>query len=273
MPKLIHTYHGHIFHSYFSPLKTKIIIAIERFLARFTHTIIAVSESQKKELVETYRIAPAHKVRVIPNGFDLEQFLKLKPMLHDKKWKGKKNRVAVGIVGRLALVKNHELFFKFCDELSKHMAIEAHIIGDGERLEEISKMKHSNYLVRIWPVWIEHYKMFLAYEGLDIVVNSSKNEGTPAALIEAMAAGRLVVATPVGGNVDLIECHNFGRGWFLYEDNMSKTIDWLVRSIENGDYKRISARAREYVKKHHSLDRLVNDIEGLYNEVISDTSS
>jgi glycosyltransferase involved in cell wall biosynthesis len=140
-------------------------------------------------------------------------------------------------------------------------------------LEEISKMKHSNYLVRIWPAWIEHYKMFLAYEGLDIVVNSSKNEGTPAALIEAMAAGRLVVATPVGGNVDLIECHNFGRGWFLYEDNMSKTIDWLVRSIENGDYKRISARAREYVRKHHSLDRLVKDIEGLYNEIVSDTSS
>jgi glycosyltransferase involved in cell wall biosynthesis len=259
MPKLIHTYHGHTFHSYFSPLKTKLIILIERFLARFTHAIVAISESQKKELVETYRIAPAHKVRVIPNGFDLSRFLELEPMFHNKRWKGTNNRVAIGIIGRIAPVKNHDLFFEFCSELAKHFAVEIDVIGDGDGREEMLMKYQEVKFTR----WYPHWQMPEVYKYLDIIVNSSKNEGTPTVLIEAMAAGRLVVATPVGGNKDLMGMDG-GRGIYLHEDNLDMTIRQIKHWLDGGLHIMLN-EAREYVRKNHSLDRLVKDIEGLYN--------
>ncbi|MFI5164756.1 MAG: glycosyltransferase, partial [Bacteroidia bacterium] len=74
VPVIVHTFHGHVFHSYFGGLKTSIYKTIERNLAKKTTAIIAISEKQKQELVETHRIVPAEKVHVIPLGFDLDRF-------------------------------------------------------------------------------------------------------------------------------------------------------------------------------------------------------
>src|ERR1043165_3774565 len=74
VPVVVHTFHGHVFHSYFGKAKTKAFIQIERYLARKSSGIIAISELQKRELSETYRICPAEKIKVIPLGFDLDSF-------------------------------------------------------------------------------------------------------------------------------------------------------------------------------------------------------
>ena len=74
----VHTFHGHVFRGYFSPLVTRIFLVIERFLARHTDCIIAISESQKQELAEKVnRIAPAKQISVIPLGFALYPFLRV----------------------------------------------------------------------------------------------------------------------------------------------------------------------------------------------------
>jgi glycosyltransferase involved in cell wall biosynthesis len=71
---IVHTFHGHVFHSYFGPVRTALYKNIERFLATRSSRIIAISDKQKQELVEEHRICSADKVSVIPLGFDLSRF-------------------------------------------------------------------------------------------------------------------------------------------------------------------------------------------------------
>jgi glycosyltransferase involved in cell wall biosynthesis len=73
--RVVHTFHGHVFRGYFGKLKTLFFVWAERMLAKITDLIIVISESQKSELCGNYHIAPAHKFRVIPLGFDLAPFL------------------------------------------------------------------------------------------------------------------------------------------------------------------------------------------------------
>src|ERR1700723_1850858 len=75
VPVRLQTFHGHVFRGYFSPFVTRIFLCIERFLARHTDRIIAVSDLQKRELAQVYRIAPADKILALPLGFDLASFL------------------------------------------------------------------------------------------------------------------------------------------------------------------------------------------------------
>src|SRR5690554_3102563 len=74
IPVIVHTFHGHVFHSYFGAIKTQLFKQIERYLAKRSTGIIAISELQKQELAEIHKIAPASKIQVIPLGFDLKRF-------------------------------------------------------------------------------------------------------------------------------------------------------------------------------------------------------
>ena len=73
-PIIIHTFHGHVFHSYFGVLKTNIYLYIERYLAKKSTKIIAISELQKNELVNEFNICSNNKINVVPLGFDLNKF-------------------------------------------------------------------------------------------------------------------------------------------------------------------------------------------------------
>jgi glycosyltransferase involved in cell wall biosynthesis len=134
----VHTYHGHIFHGYFSPIKTRIFLAIERLLARLTDAIIVISPRQQKEIVKTYRIADGERVRTIPLG------LELTPFSNSKSRQGKlraelgidDDRPLMGIVGRLVPVKRHDVLFRALSLLKSSSEANANfccvVVGDGE---------------------------------------------------------------------------------------------------------------------------------------------
>jgi glycosyltransferase involved in cell wall biosynthesis len=193
----VHTFHGHIFDGYFGNLKTKVFILIERFLAFFTHKIITVSESIKNDLVVLG--ISSHRIEVIPLGFELDRFLNICPRDN--------SAVNIGIVGRLVPVKNHRLFLEAAAEVIKSISKNKprfKIIGDGELRNELERYAHK--------LNINTYVEFLGwqkepsaiYSDLDVVCLTSVNEGTPVSLIEAMASGRAVVTTDVGGVRDLL---------------------------------------------------------------------
>jgi len=256
-PKMIHTFHGHVFHSYFGWFKTRLFIWIERFLARYTDAIICISKQQKKEIVGL-AIGANKKARVTALGFVLEPFLKLIPS-------DMRPSLSVGIIGRLVNIKNHELFFEFVEALRNEFypkKIYAYVIGDGERRGEL-EVKYSSEFVN-FTGWVKHNELPAWYEKLDIVVCSSKNEGTPVSIIEAMASGCLVVSTPVGGCIDLIGKSE--RGIYLFDPKA--TADYLKYLILTGEYKGILDEAREYIKENYQLERLVDDIENLYKELL-----
>lgn len=113
VPYIFHTFHGHVFHSYFGKIKTSVFIVIERFLAKKSTTIIAISENQKYELGTLYKICPPEKIEVVPLGFDLRRFSEdtiSKRATFRSKYNIAPDEIAIGIVGRLAKVKNHKLF-------------------------------------------------------------------------------------------------------------------------------------------------------------------
>ena len=197
---LVHTFHGHVFHSYFSPLKTSVFIHIEKFLSRFTNRIIVISASQERDIRETYKIGKSHQVRVIPLGFDLSGFESLSPPVQQAAF-------CVGIVGRLAPVKNHRMLFetvKLLKEQGMGHLFNFFVVGDGELREDLTQEAlrlgiEKNVVFTGWQ-----REMPEVYRKLDAVVLTSLNEGTPVSLIEAMAAARPVLATEVGGVKDLL---------------------------------------------------------------------
>lgn len=273
--KLVHTFHGHIFEGYFSKCKTKLFILIERILAFFTCKIISVSGSLEKELI-SLKISKENNIEVIHLGLELDDFLKIQP--------GDNDGLTIGIIGRLVPIKNHRLFLEAAASIladNQSMQLKFQIIGDGELKQELQEYARK--------LGIEKQVNFLGwqkdlasiYSSLDIVVLTSINEGTPVSLIEAMASGKPVVATEVGGVRDLLgEEINAGtmtnaifkvleRGIIVPpQDSFSfaKALHLLLQN--NALRKSMGVSARSFVAAKFRKERLIKDTEDLYNRII-----
>jgi glycosyltransferase involved in cell wall biosynthesis len=279
--RVFHTFHGHTFHSYFNRQKTFVFILIERFLARFTDRIIVVSQQQKEDICDTFKIADEKKVRVIRLGFDLSAYERIAPhrkaSLPDNGNRKNPESLRVGIVGRLTPIKNHSMLLEAINYLSgsaKFDHFKFIVVGDGELktilMKEAEKLNVREAIsFRGWQK-----DMPAVYSGLDIVVLTSKNEGTPVAIIEAMAASRPVVATAVGGVPDLIgrvmekqpDGFQIGeRGLILPSENAKALAGALLFVLENRkELKPMIRRAKEFAFANYSQQRLLNDIKTLY---------
>ncbi len=273
VPHIIHTFHGHIFHSYFGSAKTKAFLQIERYLAKKSSKIIAISSIQKKELSEQFKIAPPEKFEIIPLGFDLKRFWSnqdKKRKAFRKEFKLDPKIPLIGIIGRLAPVKDHLTFVDAIIALQKQTDIDfkALIIGDGETREEIEthiiskNLQHNPFLFTSWYREVDR-----ACAGLDIVALSSLNEGTPVSLIEAQAAGKPVVSTNVGGVEDIVQ--DGEQGYVVPKQDPEKLAEALLRLLADPQKAlEMGEKGRAFVKKHYSVERLVSDVKQLYDSLL-----
>ncbi len=280
---LVHTFHGHIFNSYFSTLKTNFFILIERVLARFTDKIIVISKGQEKELSEKLNIKDKSKLELIPLGLDLSPFYEAEKYcsLFKRELGLDDDTKLIGIIGRLVPVKNHRMFL---DAVKKYKEIDNKkvkfiIIGDGELGEELKKYSidfgiKDDVIFTGWRKDLENI-----YSDLDMVVITSFNEGTPVSIIEAMAAGKPVIATDVGGVKDLFteksevrsqksEVRLYCEGILINSndpDSLSEGIDFLLDNPEMA--KDMGRMGRMTVKERFDISRLVRDMEGMYERL------
>ena len=214
--QIYHTFHGHVFHSYFGSLKTNIYKSIERNLAKKSTKIIAISDIQKHELSDIHKICPKEKIEVIPLGFDLKKFYTNTEKKRKKfrtEWNLSDDEIAIGIIGRLAPIKNHKFFIDVIDRILKltNKKLRFFIIGDGEEKENIIthiKSKNIDFsnnekkaTVQLTS-WIK--EIDIANAGMDIICLCSKNEGTPVSLIEAQASSKPIVSTRTGGIENIV---------------------------------------------------------------------
>jgi glycosyltransferase involved in cell wall biosynthesis len=283
--RLVHTFHGHVFHSYFGPLKSLVFLQIERFLAKFTDRIIVVSPLQKKEICNKYSIAHPAKVMVIPLGFDLQSFKARSDSemaMRKRFFPAAPDRVTVvGIVGRLTGVKNHRMFLeagKGLLEAAGDQVFRFLIVGDGELSEKL--MNYAKELGVSHAVAFSGWQKEMAavYNTMDVVVLTSLNEGTPVTLIEAMAAGKPVVATEVGGVPDIlgsidkeeIEGYKVAERGLLVPSAkpiiLTKAVLHLAKHREWAG--QMAEKASQYACKQFSVERLVKDMESLYEELM-----
>ena len=275
--RLVHTFHGHVFHDYFGALKTRLFIEIERFLARFTDRIVVISPLQRKDICETYRIAGSENVRVIPLGFDLSPYRR-QPLLEERDSQGP---FLVGIVGRLTHVKNHRLLLEAARDLrdqAEGRSFRFLVVGDGELKGEL--VRRAAELGVGESVQFTGWKkeMPSIYGMLDAVALTSLNEGTPVTLIEAMAAGRPVIATDVGGVRDLLgavdtrspEGYKLARRGILIPSGHREALTkaFLFASENRDLLSRMAREARSFVLREFGLERLTGDLDGLYRELL-----
>jgi glycosyltransferase involved in cell wall biosynthesis len=283
--RLVHTFHGHTFHSYFNRLKTFGFIQVEKILAWFTDRIIVVSEQQKDDICRTFKIADEAKVQIIRLGFDLSKFKKIEPKPKTAGTSNFGHRISepfrVGIIGRLTAVKNHFMLLEAINNLRMAGKIDKFkflVVGDGELKTELSlKAAELNVMNAIvFSGWQKD--MPSVYSELDAVVLTSKNEGTPVAIVEAMASSRPVIAPMVGGVPDLIgkviekKSDGFSvaeKGLLIPSGNARALAAALLFLSENQNgLEQMIRRAKEFVLANYSQERLLNDIEMLYNRLI-----
>ena len=275
VPIKVHTFHGNIFYGYFSRWATALFLWIERFLAFFTDRIICISNQQKDELLKTYRIGTEKKYEIINLGFDLEKFMNAKES--DGSLRSvlnlKSDDILVGIVGRLVSVKNHMMFLKAAERIKKTMDLDLFskvkfiIIGDGPERPMLENYVKSVGLERgvIFAGWAK--EMEKIYADLDIVALTSKNEGTPLSLIEALASSKPVIATNVGGVKDVV-----GDAAILVETNeeekFAASLSDLIKS--NQKRKEMGLKGRERVVQRFSKENLIKSTEKLYEELLKE---
>lgn len=289
----VHTYHGHIFHSYYGGLKTKLFLAIEKMLAFLaTDRIIVISPQQYKEIHEQFRVGRAEQFAVIPLGLDTSAF---------SGWAGRRqsmrdelglseNDVAVGIIGRLTEVKNHTLFLRAVARYKELYGVEREgrrvsfiIIGDGHLREKLEAEARELGLEGVVTFTGTRNDLDRLYPALDVVALTSLNEGTPLTLIEAMANARPCIATGVGGVVDLLGEKKASplaagdplgytlreRGLMVEPGSADAFAEGLQRLVEDEGLRReMGERALHFVEGSYSKERLLKDVISLYRELL-----
>ncbi len=267
VPVRVHTYHGHSLEGYFSPIISWFYVQAERLLARITHVVVAISERQRRDLVERFRVAPAHKVRVIPLGFDLERLERYDAQRVSElraMWLGGASGPLLGWIGRLVPIKRVDKLLQALAQLKHaHPGLRLVIVGEGPERPTLEALAQKLELTdRVYWAGLR-WDMPEVLRALDAVLLVSDNEGTPVTLIEALACGVPVAATPVGGVPDLLE---EGRWGYLLHEPLSESLAAFLSQLPQA---RAQAQAAQLtIRQRYHASRLVQDIQALYRELL-----
>lgn len=263
-PVTVHTFHGHVLDGYFPGPVEKAFLAAERLLARRTDVLIAVSPQVRDSLVEL-GVGDPERWRVVPLGLELAPFAAVAgPSGRLRRRLGLAPDVPlVGAVGRLVPIKDLTTLVRAVARLDGvHLAL----VGEGEARPELEALVGSLGLgerVHL-PGWADDVAAWMA--DLDVVALTSRNEGTPVALIEALAAGRPVVATSVGGVPFVVRDGATGR--LVPPADPAATADALEAALSDpAEGSRRAAVGRAEVLDRFGSERLVADIRSLYREL------
>jgi glycosyltransferase involved in cell wall biosynthesis len=282
VPVIIHTFHGHVFHSYFSPFVSGRIVWIEQMLAKISTAVIAINQTLNKELAGEYKIAAAEKVKLIRLGVETEKFKDAdgtKRKTFRQEFSLDENEIAVGIIGRLVPVKQHTLFIEIAEQLLQTVKkkLRFFIVGNGpekNNLEQLLLQKKISYTHTgvsfneaaqfVFTSW--RHDMDTVYAGLDIVMLTSLNEGTPVSIMEAMSAAKPVVSTNAGGVAELIET---GRTGFVGSDKEQLTEQVLKLIEDPAGRREIALNAVQFADMHLSKAFEVAQLKELYIQLLN----
>jgi glycosyltransferase involved in cell wall biosynthesis len=269
--RIVHTYHGHVLEGYFGGLKTSLIIALERWLAKRSDALIAIAPAVRDELLTGYGIGRAGQYHLIPLGFNLMPFATLDRQARDaarRELQILTDAPVVTTVGRLTAIKDQARLLAIARQVAdRRPNLVVLIAGDGELREQLE--------ARAAALGLAGHVRFLGwrrdlatiYAATDVFALTSRNEGTPVALIEAMAAGVPGVATNVGGVPTVIA--DASMGVLVERDDDAGFVAGVMRLLDASDRPAMAARARAHVLERFDSRRLVGDIERLYRQLLA----
>ena len=269
--RVVHTYHGHVLEGYFSARQTRLFVSIERGLARVTDRIVTIAPRLRKELLDEHRIGRSDQYRVVPLGFDLASLSAIDDEGRAKARAALQIPAGAGVVttvGRLTAIKQQHLFLQAAQLIGlAHPSAVFLIIGDGELRRELETTAAALGIADRVRFLGWRRDLETIYAATDVFLLTSRNEGTPVALIESMAAGCAGVSTDVGGVPDVIESEAVG---LLAASGDAAALAGPVTELlaDAARRSRMGRAGRALVVARYGLDRLVDDVEALYRELV-----
>jgi glycosyltransferase involved in cell wall biosynthesis len=269
-PIVVHTFHGHVLRGYFNPLTTLGFRTLERWLARVTTALVAVSPEVRDDLVKL-RVAPASKFTVVRLGIELDERTGSDDDIRAETRRQlgvAQDAFVVGWVGRMTAVKRTDDVVRALRGLVDR-GVDAHLclVGDGPDRDHLERYAHELGVVKrcLFVGYQEDVARF--YSAIDALLLPSVNEGTPVSVIEALAAQRPAVATRVGGTPDVIRD---GVDGFLVEVGDADALSERLAQLANDPERRarMGADGRERVLGRYAVERLVDDIDRLYRSLL-----
>jgi glycosyltransferase involved in cell wall biosynthesis len=277
--RVVHTFHGHIFHGYYSAAKSKMFLAIEQMLSRSaTDKLVTLSAGQCEELASRYRIGSPSQFRVIPLGLDFDEMPAEITGLR-KNYGIASDVPLIGFVGRFCEVKNLSMLLDVARcLLDQGVTAKFILVGDGYLRPSLTSRAEELGLGGTVLFTGFRKDALSLYPELDIVVLTSVNEGTPLTLIEAMASGRPVASTEVGGVPDMMGRRCVLKKQFTIWDHgitarsgdamgFAEGLHYLIGDVT--ERKKMGERGKIFVKENFLISRLIKDISALYREVNS----
>lgn len=282
--RFVHTYHGHVFHSYYGKNKTRLFLFIEKALARFaTDKIITISGQQFEEIHGQFHVGKEKQFAVVPLGIDLAPFAgwQAKRTLLREEIGVRDDEILIGLVGRLTEIKNHSLFLQAARLYKENFhfpRLKFVIIGDGHLRKTLEKEAEKYDIKGIVTFLGNRGDADVFYPALDVVALTSLNEGTPLSLIEAMANARPCISTAVGGVVDLLggEVRTEAGGFIVCERGLRAAsgdaesfLNGLIYLAKNEKLREeLGERGRNYVFASYDKERLISDLKKVYYDLM-----
>jgi glycosyltransferase involved in cell wall biosynthesis len=270
--KVVHTYHGHVLEGYFNPVMTRVFLGVERALARVTDRLVAISPRIRDELAGDLVIGRPDQYRVVPLGFDLRELSEI----DDRQRAEARQALAIPgdahvvvTVGRLTAIKQHALFLETARIVAaNHRSALFLIVGDGELRNELETAARETGIADRVRFLGWRRDLATIYGASDVFLLTSRNEGTPVALIESLAAGTPGVSTDVGGVRDVID--GDAVGLVAPFGDARALADHVLGLLGDRERRRaMGARGRQSVVARYQIDRLVADVDALYRELCS----
>lgn len=267
-PILVHTFHGHSLTGYFSGRTAGMYRRIERWLARHTDALVAVSPEVRDDLV-ALGVAQPDRFAVIPLGFDLSDFLDDSERAERRaalrvSWGIADDEQVVTLVARLVPIKRVDRFLAVAQLLVERPKTRFVVVGDGELRDELARSSDALALGdRL--VWAGFRRdMPDVCFASDVIALTSDNEGTPVSLIEAQAAAVPVVGTDVGGVRSAVRDRE--TGILAPVDDVRGFAQAVAAILDDRDLgAKLAAAGREHALRSFGIQRLVNELDDLYS--------
>jgi glycosyltransferase involved in cell wall biosynthesis len=284
VPVIIHTFHGHLFHSYYNRFVSYILVWMEKLLARISTKVVVLSNEQKMEITGRYKIIPLEKINLIPLGVDESEYTPNAAILRTRFRNSahlNEKVVAICIVGRIVPVKNHLLFIVIITNVLSQVKenVKIFFIGDGYFKTKLqthltnAAIAWSNDIAScsakiIFTSWVTPITSIL--HGMDIVTLTSLNEGTPLSLIEAQICSKPVVAVDVGGVRDTFVDNE--SGYLVKDHDVHEFTGKLLLLIKNKELRTtMGEKGYLFAKEKFSKQAEINAFRKLYADCVTST--
>lgn len=261
---IVHTPHGHVFYGHFGSMTSRLFLLVEKFSALITDCMIALTEGEKKEYIKL-SISCLTSIETIHSGVDINRYMKTRIKTEEKKISLGLNpkKLVVGTVGWLLSIKGPMVLLKAMGRIwQKHSDVELVYVGKGEIEEELKaeaiRMGVSDSVTFLG--WRDDVHEIMPV--FDLFVLPSLNEGMGRVLVEAMASGKPVVGSNVGGIPDLIKN---GHNGFLVEPgdeiDLSVAIEKVLTDAKMRDE---MGRKGKTMVRNFGVEKMVEKIDDLY---------